>query len=117
VNHLYGTTFEEASEFSRAKKGSLSLVEFAEKTFGAADGKTNMLKEAAPSVEELISMRNAVEHPDGTAESLSSRISRSALTEKSTSRHGIARRMVRPLASPVHSRRHGNLHSQSTHAR
>ncbi len=40
VNHLYGTTFEEASEFSRAKKGSQSLVEFAEKTFGADDGKT-----------------------------------------------------------------------------
>jgi hypothetical protein len=65
VNHLYGTTFEEASEFSRAKKGSQSLVEFAEKTFGADDGKTKMLKEAVLWVEELISMRNAVEHPDG----------------------------------------------------
>jgi hypothetical protein len=65
VNHLYGTTFEEASEFSRAKKGSQSLVDFAEKTFGADDGKTKMLKEAVPSIEELISMRNAVEHPDG----------------------------------------------------
>ena len=66
VNHLYGTTFEEASEFSRAKKkGSQCLVEFAEKTFGADDGKTKMLKEAVPSIEELISMRNAVEHPDG----------------------------------------------------
>ena len=65
VNCLYGTTFEEASEFSRAKKGSQSLVEFAEKTFGADDGKTKMLKEAVPSVEELISMRNAVEHPNG----------------------------------------------------
>jgi hypothetical protein len=65
VNHLYGTTFEEASEFSRAKKGSQSLVDFVEKTFGADDGKTKMLKEAVPSIEELISMRNAVEHPDG----------------------------------------------------
>ena len=67
VNHLYGTTFEEASEFSRAakKKGSQSLVEFAEKTFGPGDGKTKMLKEAVPTVEALISMRNAVEHPDG----------------------------------------------------
>jgi hypothetical protein len=65
VNHLYGTTFEEASEFSRAKKGSQSLVDFAEKTFGADDGKTKMLKEAVPSIEELISMRNAVEHPYG----------------------------------------------------
>jgi hypothetical protein len=65
VNHLYGTTFAEASEFSRAKKGSQSLVEFAEKTFGADDGKTKFLKEAVPSVEELIAMRNAVEHPEG----------------------------------------------------
>ena len=51
VNHLYGTNFEEASEFSRAKKGSQSLVEFAENTFGADDGKTKMLKEAVPSSE------------------------------------------------------------------
>ena len=65
VNHLYGTTFGEASEFSRAKKGSQSLLEFAEKTFGADDGKTKMLKEAVPSIEELIAMRNAVEHPEG----------------------------------------------------
>jgi hypothetical protein len=65
VNHFYDTTFEEASEFSRAKKGSQSLVEFAKKTFGADDGKTKMLEEAVPMIEELISMRNAVEHPDG----------------------------------------------------
>src|SRR5262245_53588070 len=65
VNNLYGTPFEEASEFSWAKKGRQSLVDFAEKTFGADDGKTKMLKEAVPSIEELISMRNAVEHPDG----------------------------------------------------
>jgi hypothetical protein len=65
VNHLYGTTFEEASEFYRAKKKrSQSLVEFAEKTFGAGDGKTKFLKGAVPAIEELISMRNAVEHPD-----------------------------------------------------
>jgi hypothetical protein len=65
VNHLYGTDFKEASEFYRAKKkGSQSLVEFAERTFGADDGKTKFLKDAVPSIEELISMRNAVEHPD-----------------------------------------------------
>jgi hypothetical protein len=64
VNQLYGTAFQKASEFYRAKKGQ-SLVEFAEKTFGADDGKTRMLKEAVPWIEELISMRNAVEHPDG----------------------------------------------------
>jgi hypothetical protein len=65
VNQLYGTAFEEASEFFQAKKGSQSVVDFAEKTFGADDGKTKMLKEAVPSIEELISKRNAVEHPDG----------------------------------------------------
>jgi hypothetical protein len=65
VNQLYDTTFEEASEFSRAKKGSQSLVEFGEKTFGANDGRAKMLEEAVPMIEELISMRNAVEHPEG----------------------------------------------------
>jgi hypothetical protein len=47
------------------RKASQSLVEFAEKTFGAADRNTNMLKEAAPTIEDLISMRNTVEHADG----------------------------------------------------
>jgi hypothetical protein len=65
VNCLYGSTFKEASEFFRAKKGSQSLIDFAEKKFGADDGKTKMLKEAVPSIEQLISMRNAVEHPNG----------------------------------------------------
>jgi hypothetical protein len=66
ANHLYGTDFKEASEFYRAKKkGSQSLVEFAEKTFGAHDSKTKFLKGAVPSIEELIRMRNAVDHPDG----------------------------------------------------
>jgi hypothetical protein len=40
VNHLYGTRFKKASEFSPAKKGRQSLVEFAEKTFGPDDGET-----------------------------------------------------------------------------
>jgi hypothetical protein len=65
VNLLYGTNFDEASEFSRAKKGRQSLLEFAETTFGLDDTKTKMFKEAGAFVEELIIMRNAVEHPDG----------------------------------------------------
>jgi hypothetical protein len=67
VNLLYGTDFVEASEFARApkKKGKQSLVEFAEKTFGADDWRTKFLKDALPWVELPISMRNAVEHPDG----------------------------------------------------
>jgi hypothetical protein len=64
VNHLYGTDFKEASELYRAK-GTQSLVKFAKKAFGIHDSKTKFLKGAVPSIEELISMRNAVEHPDG----------------------------------------------------
>ncbi|WP_316187682.1 MULTISPECIES: hypothetical protein [unclassified Bradyrhizobium] len=65
VNKLYGTSFSEASEFSKARKGGKSLIEFAKETFGPDDARTKMLVEAAPFVEEAIAMRNAVEHPDG----------------------------------------------------
>jgi hypothetical protein len=65
VNKLYGTSFSEASEFSKARKGGKSLIEFATETFGPDDARTKMLAEAAPLVEEAIAMRNAVEHPDG----------------------------------------------------
>ena len=65
VNKLYGTSFSEASEFSKARKGGKSLIEFATDTFGLDDARTKMLVEAAPWVEEAIAMRNAVEHPDG----------------------------------------------------
>ena len=65
VNKLYGTSFSEASEFSKARKGGKSLIEFATETFGPDDARTKMLVEAVPWVEEAIAMRNAVEHPDG----------------------------------------------------
>lgn len=65
VNALYGTSFTDASEFSKAKKGGKSLIEFATETFGADDARTKMLFEIVPDVEELIAMRNAIEHPDG----------------------------------------------------
>jgi hypothetical protein len=65
VNTLYGTSFSEASEFSKTRKGGKSLIEFATETFGPDDAKTKMLAEAVPWVEEAIAMRNAVEHPDG----------------------------------------------------
>jgi hypothetical protein len=65
VNKLYGTSFSEASEFSKARKGKKSLIEFATETFGSNDARSNMLVEAAPFVEEVIAMRNAVEHPGG----------------------------------------------------
>jgi hypothetical protein len=65
VNRLYGTSFTEASEFSKARKGGKSLIEFATDTFGPDDARTKMLVEAVPWVGEAIAMRNAVEHPDG----------------------------------------------------
>jgi hypothetical protein len=42
VNKLYGTSFSEASEFSQARKGGKSLIEFATGTFGADDARTKM---------------------------------------------------------------------------
>jgi hypothetical protein len=65
VNLLYGTAFREASEFSRAKKGKQSLVEFAMKTFDEQSPKTIFLREAVVTVEYLIALRNAAEHPGG----------------------------------------------------
>lgn len=65
VNLLYGTKFSEASEFSRAKKRGLSLVDWASKTFGEDDPKTKFLREAISAVECLVDARNAVEHPGG----------------------------------------------------
>jgi hypothetical protein len=69
-NKLDGTSFSEASEFFKAKKGSKSLLEFMAEKFGLENQRTKWLKEAAPLVEELIAMRNAVEHPSGYSGSL-----------------------------------------------
>lgn len=65
VNLLYGTEFREASEFSRARRGGLSLVDWASKAFGDEDPKTKFLQEAVGNVECLVDARNAVEHPGG----------------------------------------------------
>ena len=65
VNLLYGTTFKEASEFSRGKKGGLTLVDWASKTFGGEDPRTNSLRGTVATVEKLVGARNAVEHPGG----------------------------------------------------
>lgn len=64
-NKLYGTSFEEASEFSKPRKPRKSLVEFAEETFGPDDDRTKMFKEAVPFVEQVIAGRNSVDHPNG----------------------------------------------------
>jgi hypothetical protein len=64
-NLLYGTNFKEAIEFSRPKKGGVSLIEFASKSFGADDSKTRFFKGAVNYVEHFVDLRNAVEHPGG----------------------------------------------------
>ncbi|MBR1234120.1 hypothetical protein [Bradyrhizobium sp. AUGA SZCCT0182] len=65
INKLYGTSFTEASEFSKARKGGKSLIDIATETFGSDDARTKMFVASAPWVEHAIAMRNAVEHPDG----------------------------------------------------
>ena len=65
ANLLYGTSFKDASEFGRAKKGKLSLAQWASKTFGSADPKAMFLQEAVTVVGYLIDARNAIEHPGG----------------------------------------------------
>jgi hypothetical protein len=64
-NLLYSTNFKEASEFSRPKKDSKSLVEFATESFGADDSRTKFFEGAVNCVEHFIDLRNAVEHPGG----------------------------------------------------
>jgi hypothetical protein len=63
-NVLYGTKFLQASEYLWAKKGkgNQSLLDFARLTFGPDDAKTKLVKEFSPTVERIVSYRNAVEH-------------------------------------------------------
>ena len=69
VNLLYGTAFEEASEFSSAKKrkGATSLIAFVRETFGENDARTKMFGEAGAFINHLVALRNAAEHPDGSS--------------------------------------------------
>lgn len=66
-NILYGTTFDEPSEFTqRSKKhGRPSLLDHAEASFGKDHPTTEFLQRMAPMVNDLIWARNAVEHPGG----------------------------------------------------
>jgi hypothetical protein len=64
-NLLYGTAFEEASEFLWPKKGRPSLIGFVESTFGPEDDKTKLFKQMLQAVERVVTFRNAVEHPGG----------------------------------------------------
>jgi hypothetical protein len=89
-NKLYGTSFSEASAFSKARKGGKSLIDFATETFGPEDARTKMLVEAVPFVEEAIAMRNAVEHPEAIAARLSLRTFNAVQIRHSANLSGIA---------------------------
>ena len=69
-NKLYGTSFSEASQFSKARKTGKSLVEFATENLGDEHALTKMILESVPWVEMIIAMRNAIEHPEGHSGSL-----------------------------------------------
>jgi hypothetical protein len=72
-NLLYGTKFVRASEYLwAAKKGKMkqSLIGFAELTFGPDDPKTKILRSFSPTVERVVTYRNAVEHEGGSSGTL-----------------------------------------------
>ena len=52
-------------EFFAKKRSSISLIKFAENNFGINDFKTKFIKEAETNLRAYISMRNAIEHPEG----------------------------------------------------
>ena len=66
-NLLYGTKFEDASDYlpPKGKKPKTFVLSFAEQTFGPTDPRTIFLKKLAPDVDRIITYRNSVEHPKG----------------------------------------------------
>jgi hypothetical protein len=86
-NLIYGTAFEEASEYylaKKPKKGKQSLIDFAESTFGPDDDKTELFKQMLQTVERVLTFRNAVEHPGGHSGTLHMRNFRLELNGKFT---------------------------------
>ena len=66
VNEAFGTTFNEASQFTRARKASQSkITEWAESNFGPDDRITQFFRLHEGWIGEVVRMRNAVEHPEG----------------------------------------------------
>jgi hypothetical protein len=71
VNTFFGTKFREASAFCvHSGKSEAKVVEWAAKQFGAHDNFTTMLASEHQWLDELISKRNAVEHPGGRSGTL-----------------------------------------------
>ncbi|MCP1913359.1 hypothetical protein J2R96_005839 [Bradyrhizobium elkanii] len=62
-NLLFGTGFEEASEWTMAKKPRPSVIEYAEAHFQAQPDHIRYLKQLPACTAPFVWMRNAVEHP------------------------------------------------------
>lgn len=66
INEFHGTSFNEASNYCALPgKRDGKITKWAEKTFGADDRLTKMLKEDQVWIQEIVKKRNAVEHPGG----------------------------------------------------
>lgn len=64
-NLLFGTSFEEASEWTMPKKPRPSVIEYAEANFQAQPDHIRYLKQLPACIAPFVAMRNAVEHPGG----------------------------------------------------
>ncbi|WFU33660.1 hypothetical protein QA635_04215 [Bradyrhizobium brasilense] len=64
-NLLFGTSFEEASEWTMQKKPRPSVIEYAEANFQAQPDHIRYLKQLPACIEPFVRMRNAVEPPGG----------------------------------------------------
>lgn len=65
-NLLYGTDYDEASEWIwGSRKHSQPVIEYAATKFGEDSLKTHFLRQMKPCNGPFVAMRNAVEHPDG----------------------------------------------------
>jgi hypothetical protein len=64
-NLLFGTSFEEASEWTMGKKQKPSVVAFAEANFKSQPDHIRYLQQLPRCIETFVKMRNAVEHPGG----------------------------------------------------
>jgi hypothetical protein len=64
-NLLFGTSFEEASEWIVAKKPRPSVIAYAEANFQNQPDHIRYLQQLPACIDPYIRMRNAVEHPKG----------------------------------------------------
>ncbi|MBR1231639.1 hypothetical protein [Bradyrhizobium sp. AUGA SZCCT0182] len=65
LNLLFGTGFDEASEWTMARMPRPSVIEWAAAKFGEQHDYTRYLRQLPGCIEPFIRMRNAVEHPKG----------------------------------------------------